>query len=186
MNRYQSARVVVVQGLFLVCLAIGLFPAVVASQEQHAPVDPKILKELSEIRARLGGGVAEQLKGIDTSETWKETAKRAYEEEIRRLAAGQASSLKASTRPAETPLLQPIKANPQPEKRWTQDSGDASNSPASPNRGLSQDRICHLRNAARHLEEMAANFELQGMYQEADEIREQAHRFWHKARGQAR
>lgn len=142
------------------------------------PVDEKIIEEISAIRSRLGGGVADQLKGIlpnsATSNAQEslgaftsQQLQTEFESELRKLAtqldSGSPRAVSTLTPPSQQTL--------------------GSVGPVDINRLGQPPKISvHLRHAARNLETAAAALEEAERFSQADRLRESARQLWIEAR----
>lgn len=123
-----------------------------------APALPQLdaaqLEDIKNIRARLGGGVAEQFQGLtDDADPMGE---RLFDSELRRVAGLPANEPETST--------------------------TTSRLASSPSSMLGAPEIATLRSAARHLDSAAADLEDINLYGQADMIRKQAAELRKRAR----
>ncbi len=156
------------------------------SRQSQASQEPnRIFGEIENIRKRLGGGVSEHL--FDSKEGQAE-ANREFRNELQRLSE---SSERMPDRAA--PPKQRVPDPRVPNQRvsdWVIESvpHDSTNFESATGRRAhqpvanSQMQVGILREAARRLEEIAAEFESAGMYVQADSMRDKARQFWLQAR----
>ena len=148
---------------------------------------PKPADEINAIRKQLGGGLSQHLKevtGVDPQV--RDSLEARFQSELSRLAseAEQRNQTQPDHRGGQAdaqreyigqPVGQPVGlATPQ---RYGQ---PFNSSPV--NSGANRADL--LRDAARTLDQMASQFETSGLYEEADQVRAQAQRFWLKSRFQ--
>lgn len=147
--------------------------SVLAPTQQPLPanVNPSVMTEINSIRQMMGGGVAEQLKGILPDPELGLQLEADFEKALRQ----QASQLNPG-------LATPGPSNP--NRVRSLNSGGPP--PQSPPVASQVPKLIHhhhrLRAAARQLELIAADLEDGELYQEADSLREQARAFWLKSR----
>ena len=198
--------------------------------------EQQMLDEIKAIRQRMGGGVAERLKGLNLDDETNASNREEFDQELLRLNkqalvanppvanppkqhdgkgdnrlgddartnSGQQfgpSRSSVNSRPVsqstynEREQLQQEIAHRnqliQYEMRARQGALEFQNrainhgpvnSKPSPDAQLAQRQRAQLRDAARRMEELAAEFEESDLYEEADETRDRARRFWEKAR----
>lgn len=165
-------------------------PAPARSEILSRP-DQNLIDEINAIRRQLGGGIAEELKGLNLGNHVENQLREDFDQELNRLAARrQALSIVGS------PRLGPDR-NKWHDSRNDLFSGETSENnlnisrsvapsgltPIHPRTRISQSlQIKKLRLSARRLDEIAAELEEVGLYEEADSIRGQARNFWLKAR----
>ena len=182
------------------------------------------LDEMQAIRQRVGGGVAERLKGLNLSEESTAMNQQEFEQELMRLKPQRMSDAQdgpldtarqiqilelqranalrqadisreqaARFREAQPPARDQSTYNEgrrgrrQAEPREQQRAQYAAGWSEEPRRsavrpGLASRQSDVLREAARRLEQLAAEFEESNLYDEADETRDRARHFWQKSR----
>ena len=128
--------------------------------------------EISSVRQRLGGGLSEQfseltkhwrsgdqVQGGAKDPAWDELVQDGFRNEITRMAN---------------------------DRDWYFENAAAPNQAAYIARGSAAVKASNpgeqLRVAAKELDQMASQFETTGLYEEADQVRAQAQRFWLKSR----
>lgn len=119
-----------------------------------------IADDISSIRQQLGSGLSEQLSEMTKhwrtegqgNPAWDELVKSGFKDEITRLANDRANEEAAYVARG----FAAVKPAPSPADQ--------------------------LRSAARELDQMASQFEATGLYEEADQVRAQAQKFWIKSR----
>jgi len=170
-------------------------PATAVSQKVEPAVQPtiqskKIADEINSIRKQLGGGLSshfELMTGADPK--LQQSLEESFQNEIGRLANQQARQpeLKINRTdlgvgsPLDRNEDQPVIGNTSPIE--TSVGSSASCLKSSPPRvDLNQAAVDQLRSAASKLDQMAGQFETSGLYEEADQIRAQAQKLWHKSR----
>lgn len=151
------------------------------TQTRHAnlqPVDEKIIKEISAIRSRLGGGVADQLKGMlpDSATSNAQKPKGAISEQQMQ-AEFEAELRKLANRKDYHPPRGVAALAAPPEKTLGTVGLINVNKSSQPSK-LSN----YLRLAARNLETAAAALEEAKRFSQADELRESARQLWIEAR----
>ena len=173
-------------GCFVVAVLIGLIlPSSVAAQIENPrgtlfmPAGPTlpnqdIVDEINAIRGQLGGGVAEQLKGLNLIGQGEgsglvEEVQREFSQEVSRLA-GEG---KRTFPQVQLPGVGTIEPGP---------IVTVSRAIGMPKRLEHYSTAEKLRSVARRMEEIAADLEGVNFYQDADKIRGQAQLFWQKAR----
>lgn len=132
-------------------------PLPVPSRAGHS--QQAILREINAIRSQFGGGLSQQFKDFDSAngKNWQQATNQMFISELQQIArADSTNAIAAKSRVNSTfRAVLPPQTPPSVEI---------------------------LRSAAQTLEGIAARFEENRLYVEADEIREQAKRFWQKAR----
>ena len=139
--------------------------------------------EISSVRQRLGGGLSEQfseltkhwrsgdqVQGGAKDPAWDELVQDGFRNEITRMANDRAKDDDSITR----------------DSHWYFENAAAPNQAAYIARGSAAVKASNpgeqLRVAAKELDQMASQFETTGLYEEADQVRAQAQRFWLKSR----
>ena len=156
-----------------------------ASQESN-----RIFGEIENIRKRLGGGVSEHL--FDSKEGQAE-ANREFRNELQRLSESSERMPDRGTSPNQRVPDERDADQRFPDQSasdWVIESvpHDSTNFESATSRRAhqpvanSQMQVGLLREAARRLEEIAAEFESAGMYVQADSMRDKARQFWLQAR----
>jgi hypothetical protein len=148
-------------------------PTVLDSTPNQALANEDLVNEIQAIRKQLGGSIAEQFNGLELGKPGAPmSAQQVFNQELDRLAA-------QTLQPGGLPPSALAPAGHQPPVSQSNVSRPLKlRSPAS---DLERTTV-RLRQAARQLDEIAADLEDARLFQDADEIREQARRFWSKAR----
>lgn len=175
------------------------------SLNQDQTLNQEVIDAVKAIRSQLGGGVVEQWKGLSFDESTRKDAEQEFERELNRLAnqanvdpRAQPGSVvsalpwqvpsKSLGKPTPKPPTQSTFPNNSPRPKFSPHARPVM--PISPTSrvlrshhpALHPNSTALLRGAARRLDAMAADLESAELYAEADEIREQARKFWLKAR----
>ena len=164
-----------------------------------------IAEEINSIRRQLGGGLLQHFGSVTSADPkWEKSLEASFQNELNRLASQSASQSKT-----QSDLADAMKANvgqATGQNLQLPESNSISNSivPLRPNCQSNGstfsgsfgsvafgnpgkvkptgNRADQLRVAARALDQMASQFEASGMYEEADQVRSQAQKFWLKSR----
>lgn len=171
--------------LVLTCAAGGGTRSIAAQEIEKRPAtrlvdlnDPglenqAVVDEIREIRKLLGDGIAERLEGLDLGKSGEPmNLEQVFNRELDRLSK-QTSQSGGRASSKMTPPEHPAPPDPAHVSHPIALRSTATDpAPAA----------VRLRRAARRLEEIAADLEDVHLFQDADEIREQARKFWNKAR----
>lgn len=161
----------------------------------------QIAEEINSIRRQLGGGLAQHLGEITNADSQaEESLEASFQNELNRLAReskrqpdrsiGQVDALRERIGQTTEPYSQPVRSDSifQQQPLYQTNSSQPSRSlerVAFGNSGSgspASNPADQLRGAARALDQMASQFETSGLYEEADQVRAQAQRFWLKSR----
>lgn len=162
----------------------------------NRPLDPAILEEINQIRTQLGGGVAAILKDLDLkpgpqprivdggedavanpdSPSLRGELRSHFDQEIYRLMRDQGQTPSRSLQANPVQIGVPVSSHSRGVRSRSVTSG------AGRTFVLSSRQAGVLRESARHLEEVAAGLEGEGLYSQADQVRDQARVFWVQAR----
>lgn len=157
----------------------SMLPAAKSSQPKLPPLAQPIaapnqqtIEDIKAIRARLGGGVAAQLGDLLEQPNGLKNVTEEFDQELWRLVqspAGPTATSPTPSIPAPDPLIEA--------------SSQDSISPAFhfPSPMVNQSRLA-LRRAARNIELAAADLEIAGKYDRADQLRATAATLWKQAR----
>ena len=191
----------------IVGLVLGSFVSLGIAQEDPAPnrsappiiqsdeLNREMVEAVKAIRQQLGGSIAEQFKDLSNDGSSKKVAEQEFDRELNRLATQAARNPKVMSSVNRSQLHRPTGNGPMPASppkigypnhvaapHFRQNSPFHRALPVG-YAGQRSNSTDLLRDVARRLETMAADLESANLYQEADQIRDQARGFWLKARG---
>ena len=143
----------------------------------------RIADEINAIRKQLGGGLSQHLKEVTGAYPQvRDSLEARFQSELSRLAseAEQRNQTQPDHRGGQADAQREYIGQPvglaTPQRYGQPFNSSPVNSGAN--------RADLLRDAARTLDQMASQFETSGLYEEADQVRAQAQRFWLKSRFQ--
>jgi len=165
-------------------------PAPARSEIQSRP-GQDLIDEINAIRRQLGGGIAEELKGLDLGNHVENQLREDFDQELNRLVtkrrtlsvAGMPQSHAYRNKWQDSKIDPPSGETSKNDFSISRSSAPIGLNPTHPVTRIPQSlQIKKLRSSAHRLDEIAAELEEVGLYEEADSIRGQARNFWLNAR----